>query len=98
MPAIADLLTDPDMRAAALSALKQMGPDARGAASSVADLLEIDKAGRLQTLATLEALKISGPGAILLADKMVNVFADEKQKPVRDKTADVPRQARQAGD
>jgi len=86
---IIDALSDTDVRIAALSALRQIGPDAREAGSAVAGLVENDKVLRMDTLTTLEALKVSGPSVSVIVPKLIVIFGDEKQKPVRDKLAQV---------
>jgi HEAT repeat protein/S1-C subfamily serine protease len=89
LPTIVDALSDSDVRQAALSALKQLGPEAKEHAPAVANLLGTDKILRMETLNTLEAMKPAGPTAPLVVPKVIAVFEDEKQEPVREKAAEL---------
>ena len=75
--------------ASPLSALKQLGPEARDGAPSVANLLTTDPAMRKDTLETLEAMKLSGSTLSLVLPKLLALFGDEKQEPIRNKVAEV---------
>jgi HEAT repeat protein len=88
VPAIVDALSDSDVRIAALAALKKFGPDAREAAPGVVNLLATDKTLRSDALSTLVAMKISGSTVTLVVPKLIAIFEDERQKPVRDKVAE----------
>jgi HEAT repeat protein len=87
VPVIAESLAGADVRAAALAALKQLGPEARDAAAWVANLLAIDKNLRLEAVSVLEAMKLDGPSVEAVAPKLIDTFAGEKSQEVRDKLA-----------
>jgi predicted Zn finger-like uncharacterized protein len=89
VPLIADCLTDPDVRIPALTALKDIGPDAQSGAPAVANLLATDKTLRVPMLTTIEAMKVGASTAPLVVPKIIAIFEDEKQVPVRDKAAAV---------
>jgi HEAT repeat protein len=89
-PVIADALSDADVRREALLALEKIGPDAAsGSADAVARLLATDKPLRLEALAALEAMKVTGSTAELIVPRVLAVFADEQREPVKEKTAAV---------
>jgi HEAT repeat protein len=89
VPTIADAVSDTDTRQAALAALTKIGPDAKEGANQVAGLLTTDKPLRLDVLTTLEAMKVNGTTAELVAPKVLAVFADEDREPVKEKAAAV---------
>jgi predicted Zn finger-like uncharacterized protein len=90
VPAIADAVSDPEARPAALTALKLIGPDAaREGANVVAGLLANDKPLRLDALLTLEQMKVNGSVVEVIAPKVLDVFADEDREPVKEKAATV---------
>jgi S1-C subfamily serine protease len=89
VPGIVDALADPDLRIPALSTLKKLGPEARDGAPNVANLLTTDPAMRKDTLETLEAMKLSGSTLNLVLPKLLALFGDEKQEPIRNKVAEV---------
>jgi HEAT repeat protein/S1-C subfamily serine protease/DNA-directed RNA polymerase subunit RPC12/RpoP len=87
---IADALSNPDVRLAALTALKNIGKvAANDGADPVARLVVNDKALRKEALETLEELRVSGRAAELVAPKLIELFADEQQAPIRDKMVTV---------
>jgi HEAT repeat protein len=87
---IADALSGADVRLAALTALKNIGPSAANdGADPVARLVVNDKTLRKEALETLEALKVSGNAAEIVAPKLIELFADEQQAPIRDKMVTV---------
>jgi HEAT repeat protein/S1-C subfamily serine protease len=87
---IADALSNPDVRLAALTALKNIGPvAANDGADPVARLVVNDKALRKEALETLEGLKVSGRAAEIVAPKLIELFADEQQAPIRDQMVTV---------
>ena len=89
VPVIVDSLADSDVRIPALETLEKLGPNAQEGAPGVANLLTTDRTMRMKTLSTLEAMKLSGSTLALVMPKLIAVFDDEKQEPVRDKVAEV---------
>jgi HEAT repeat protein/S1-C subfamily serine protease len=94
VPTIIEALSDEDVRQSALAALKKLGPEAASSgAVRVADLLSVDKTLRANILETLDAMwpssgpKPSGSTAQQVVPKVIAVFADEAQEPVREKAA-----------
>jgi len=89
LPTIASALSDPDVRQAALKALKTLGPDGSGEALRVAELLAVDKLARKEALETLDAMKVKEVTTIhLIVPKVLAVFDDEQQMPIRLKTSE----------
>ncbi len=89
VPVIVDSLADSDVRIPALKSLAEIGPDAAGGAQTVANLLVTEKAMRMETLSTLEAMKLNGTTLQLVLPRLTALFEDEKQEPIREKVAEV---------
>jgi HEAT repeat protein len=87
---IADSLYDANLRQSALKALKDIGPTAAtDGADPVARLAANEKAQRMEALEALEAMKPTGNTASLVAPRLIEVFSEEQQAPVRDKLVTV---------